>query len=677
LPDKLGNITVNPPIIEVSAKTTDSVTVKEIQSPIQVTESDREQTKLLQDMVREQKKQTQVLKEGFDPTDTFKSQEVKEIKQENETRSNFDRLSNTIERAQEKSSEAINEQIENMGDKLDKSISTMPIGSGGGVTDLLDGGVDIPGPDIVKNSKKPPRKKGVIRRLFGKAKGLVSNVGRVGAAVPALLKGGAGAAFTGGAASAATAGAAVLAAGAAGYGAGTLINKAVSRATGREDWLLGWIVDRREEKEKRERMVKNYGEWKNKVSPEVLKLMGGKDEFDVMRLLPLRTKGLIEKIDGIWYAKSEADLKKIDEINKATKRAELDMTTMPLHLMDTKPSDITKEDRAKLEALIKRKEILLESFNLDILGQITEGGLEGQIERFMTAYAESEEAYSKAVGKQKEQIKIRMEQSAKAIKELSGMSQYELKELYRKKVAETISKEMEVIVPEFGKEPIPKSTVKSVPEPSEIIPSIELNETEKTENIIQKLKAERIEGLEQDITIAENRRENAKGYFERRKLDLEIGRLEKKKKSIEDMTSKEYRKWLDSAIEDAKERLAQLKQKQRATWVTPGYVKRQLPQIEEQVKSYELERQKLLNLQIKKTTIESKPTNVPTTLANTVKEETKNAAAETRTPRVQTEAKKANQQVIINQQQAQSQPPIRTTRVDDAGVELLRTVISQ
>lgn len=711
--ESLNSYTVEAPQVKIEPKSADSVTVKEVESPLKTSDSESEQTTLLSALVEEGKKQTKLLEKSVDPTDVVKSEKVKEIKEDNKTSSHFDRLNNTIADSQKDSTEAITNQIDHMEETLNKNLATMPLmGGSGDIIDDITEDIDIDGDRSKKKTKtrtkKPPKapkggKKNVIKRVASKVGGGAKKVlGAGGKSVQALLPealmaggtgatltGGAGAAFTGGVASAATAGAAVLAAGAAGYGVGTLINKGMEKVTGRDDWLFGWLGDKKEAAAQEKQRKESYAKFSKICSDDVLSMLGGERDFDPTGFLGLRSKGLIIYRGDTWFTKSEADMQQVNDVNAMIKRVEDQTTPLPAHLIDTKPSDITDADKAKLEALSKRQETMLADFNKSILSDVVGAGKEAQVKRFLDAYKQSEEAYRSAKGSERERIKEEMERSEAIIQELSGKSRIEVEELYKQNVAKIVNAEMEKIVPT-----ITPTTPPEVPTAANRLAEqggagiVEIDINEKYRKALESSKTERAEGIQTEINVLEEKKKEAKGFLNIRKINQEIDDLEKQKEEIENMSGSEYKTWLKDAIAVSKRRISAMEKKKNSMWtmMSPAQIESDISESQLQLDIYASEIRRMDAILKRKsipanTAIPEAETTAPPAankLVNQTKEIERARVAEARA--LEERKKEKPPQVVVQQAPAPSPPPqttpTRTTRIDDAGVELMRTLIS-
>jgi hypothetical protein len=475
---------------------------------------------------------------------------------------------------------------------------------------------------------------------------------------------------------------------------------------------------------------------------------------------------------------------------------------MPTHLIDTKPSGVSEEDKVKLDALVRKKESLLEAYNKDILGDVVKTGHEAQVKRFLGAYEKSEAALAKAGAKQKADIKAQMKQSEAAIKELSGMERVEVQELYKQKVTEKIDEEAkEILVPDVKKiAPMPlvaahgpktdkaagpgrlqdiivglaeikrlereeekkrmaaggkeylepgmtKEEIEGVvgkrddivamgrkrraleqeafeirtkqkaepislqashatkPSGMERVATSDFQFVEsKKDEVIEELRQERIDSLTADLKTAQEKQKTAKGFFKRVGIRKEIRELEAKKIKAEEMTAQEYKGWLDDAIEDSKGRLKKLKKKRSSmfAFLSKGKIETAIPKVEKEISMYEVEQARIEAITNRTaapssptppqviqssteyqrpgpkppptTVIEQRPAEIPTALVNVVKAETK-AAAEIRNRERGPEAM-LPQMIPLPQPPREPVPAVRTTKIDDAGVELLRTLIS-
>jgi hypothetical protein len=135
-----------------------------------------------------------------------------------------------------------------------------------------------------------------------------------GLGLSGLLSAGAGTALTGGLGAGAMASSVGLvgAAGAAGYGAGTLINKGIGKLTGGGDgWAGNWLFDKihgGDDKKRKKAEAKKYStKFKDRMTPEAFKMVGGEKSFDVGKLSSLVKSGeIIRSTDGMFRTETES-----------------------------------------------------------------------------------------------------------------------------------------------------------------------------------------------------------------------------------------------------------------------------------------------------------------------------------------------------------------------------------
>ena len=662
-----------------------------------ILESSNNQVGILSGILSESRKQTSILQEGlnYDPSDTFKSDEVTRLRDEAISRGHFESLAQTIEETQRESQDVITGKLDELGEDLSDSIRMAALSSGGGGggigEEIAEEAIDAIG-GKGKAKKVPKGKGGFLRRvarggkrvmgkgarLAGKALNYIPGVGLVGAklgglatsvggaattagsAIGSTLTGGAGAALTGGAASAATAGAALLSAGAVGYGAGTLINKGVSALTGREDWLTGWFTDKREEKELQEQRKEAYKRFRKTHSEEVLKLAGGEDDFEPRKLIELRKQGLLVKRGRYWYTKAEAE-----------EQSQKDMATM-VQEQDSKMkpagADTSTKDREKLKELAEKKETLLGSYDVGVLkGLATDKRDAERLRNLLEDYQRTKKEYSEASFGKKEVLGEELKQIEAVMKDLSGLDYVALNEKYRQEALRAISEEMAKIAPQAAKETQSKELSQGE--------AVALVESKRAE-VIGALKKERIEALEKEIEEAEERKKEAVSWGETRSINKEIKTLEGKKAKILDLTAKEYKDWLDMALDEAKSRLEGLEKRKGSFWVSPYQLKQETYETEQEVKVYEAEQRRIDTI-TKRAALgrpTAAPAPVPTALVETTKKEEKAKAVET--TQIMERKEKPSSPTVVNVNQAAPErptPSVRSTRIDDAGVEMIRS----
>lgn len=624
------------------------------------------QTKFLESLVDLQEKQNKILERGFDPSDIAKNEGENQLRVEETSRENFEALSNAIDSSQKESTEELSEKIEELSEDI-KETPSIPGGGGGGwsLTDLFMGGGGAKG------------KGNIFKRMLKGGRGLL---GKAGTAATTLmptslaptLSTGAGTALTGGAGlgTAALATGGVLAAGAAGYGLGTLLNKGISSATGREDWATAWLTDKREDKAFEEQRKEAYKRFSATHSQAVLDLAGGRDEFNPRALLGLRNQGLIVKKGKWWFTKNEIDEQTLQDLKTRIEKATESQEGSAQILRTREEKEVTK---GKIADLMKKREALLSGdYSEEILKQLAP---ERQIER-VKGLAEQYKTLSvqidKVSGSQQKQIANELAQIQNVMMEITGKNIVEFNEAYRDAVTKTITDEMEKIVPEFkaqlptGKEQITEA---------EQIAFVE----NKRDEIISELRNERVATLENEIEKLKESKKGAESYAEAMQINKSIKKLEAEKEKLEALTAAQYKEWLTAAVEAANQRLESLERKKHSFWKTIG---------PEQIKEAEYEEQEKLDLYraeqaridaITRTAVAAAPVNlkepapVPTTFVEKTKELERAKTIETRET-IRGEGKKeGNTQVINVQQTQQASPSVRSTKVDDYGTEFIRS----
>ena len=163
-------------------------------------------------------------------------------------------------------------------------------------TDNEDRGGEIPDmPDRNNKPGKAGRKASIARRAKNVGKAGARGLGNLAGKAASFAKGPAGMA---------------VAAGAAGYGVGTLINKGIGTATGRGEGWLGDIVYestyRDIDRKKIEASASRAESMKATMAPEVVEASGG-DAFDATKFLALRQAGKVVFVDGKWKLKHGAE----------------------------------------------------------------------------------------------------------------------------------------------------------------------------------------------------------------------------------------------------------------------------------------------------------------------------------------------------------------------------------
>ena len=153
-------------------------------------------------------------------------------------------------------------------------------------------------PDMPDRKNKPGRagrKGGIARKAKNIGKAGAKALGRFAGRAATFAKGPAGMA---------------VAAGAAGYGAGTLINRGIGAATGRGEGWLGDIVyestHRDIDRKKIEASASRAESMKAKMTPEVAEASGG-EAFDATKFLALRQAGKVAFVDGKWRMKQGSE----------------------------------------------------------------------------------------------------------------------------------------------------------------------------------------------------------------------------------------------------------------------------------------------------------------------------------------------------------------------------------
>ncbi len=647
------------PSINISPKSADSLTIKEVEKPLPIPETDNEQIILLTEIVKESENQTKLLNKIADPTDVLANDAEKEIKQETETQGHFDRLSQSIDKSQTESTNAIVESIEELG-------KNAAIG-GTGTTDIIDDATDLlPGgkgkPKAKKSKRARVKGKGALKRMGNAAMSILPEAVAIGG-TGAVLTGSAGAAFTGGVGTAAAATGGLLLSGGLGYGTGYLINKGVSAYTGRDDWLFGWMNDNKVEKENNERRKDSYTKFSKIASPEVLELLGGESNFDSTGILGLRSKGLIVYRGNKWFTKAEVDLQLVEDANEAIALAEQNTKAFPTHLLNTSYSDITAKDREKLKSLIREKEVLLSNYNETIIRDMLDTGYDTQIANLMNLYKKTEIAYAQAQDDQKEILKQELSEIENSIEDLSGSNRLDIEAMYKQKVSDKINKEFSAISKFEKFTPVTLSNEQIVQEQNKVI---------------KQVKQERIDEIEQQIIQAQEKKQKATGFLNVRRINNEIRELESKKSNIENMTEEAYKDWLDAAIKDSSERLNDLKRKKSSMWsgMSQEQFRQAIPQAEIEMSNYKQEMDRIDAItKRRQLTFTAEETSNVSPAMKEIETQEKAKAERARKPVKETQQ---NQQPVIinNNNQSVVSGSNRSTRLDDAGTELLRTMIS-
>lgn len=101
----------------------------------------------------------------------------------------------------------------------------------------------------------------------------------------------------------------VAGAGAAGYAAGTLINKYISEKTGSKSWLFDWMGPSEEMKESTRKGLEKekYGKkMKSRMSAKAYQMMGGDKDFSMQAFMKLRQSKAIQAVGDKWYTVEEA-----------------------------------------------------------------------------------------------------------------------------------------------------------------------------------------------------------------------------------------------------------------------------------------------------------------------------------------------------------------------------------
>lgn len=639
------------------------------------------------DILKEQKKQTEILETGFDKPDLMESTTFIEAKREKQEIFNFKQLEDSLKGHQslttEKLSEDVTKKFEDVGDNIVKAI-TLTGGTGG--ESIIEDAADFVDFDGSKG-KKPSKKGGKFKRVLSKVKGGAKKAGKtltkpiVTAAslgtslkvggLGAKLGTGAGTALTGGAgASTALVGTGgVLLAGAGGYLVGTGINKVAKEVAGREDWLFGWIGDVQEEKALNEARKNNLGKWGDKLSPSVITMMGGEDNFEAEKFIGLRFKGLIKHYNGKWYTKGEYDLMQIDRINKTVGEAEAMSIGFPTNLLDLK-DNVSEKDKEAFKKLMAEKEKLLSNYSSDLLAGFVKEGSDIQLKGFLESYQELEKEMKVSSGKTKAYLLDRMKADAEIIKEITGgMSVEELKSSYKSNVADVL----EVRVKEIQNREKAK-TATQLPE-IPITTTEVINLAEKQEDTIKKLKANKITSITKEIEVTKQILASTPNETEKIRLQEKIKRLQTKKSDIEGMSDKQYEDWLNSAVKETRQAVAEMKRsRQRDLFKSAANINIEASNLIQESNYPILQRGIEKAPAVKPTPVVPPSAEIVSSIADREKAQ-KMVTNET----LRTEGRTPNQEVKVIQVPVPSQAPPTPNRrqlmVDDPKVDLLRTAL--
>lgn len=640
------------------------------------------QTKILSEMLDTQKDQTGYLKDNLKYLTGGKVEDVQERKDKEFSAGLFKSLEDTITSSQRTSTSEINENLDSLRDNLIEAMALTSRGSydsDGSLDDMYDDvdrgkgkkkkksgkGKKTARPKRPSKAPRPPKgpvpKRNIFSRILSKGRGALGKVASMApGAIGTTLSLPAGTALSGaaGAGTAIAAGAGVIGAGALGYGAGTLINKGMTIATGKEDWLTSWFSDRRDAKAQEERRKEDYKRFRQTHSEDTMNLAGGRENFDPSILVTLRKRGLISKKGKFWFTQKEIDEQVFKDLKTAIEKSS-----------ETTPPDVMAERSKVIRDLESKKEkLLVEKPSREFLETLAPERDVGRVKKLMASYEELTESIKTASYGEKKVFEKELSQVQAILKEITTMNYEELTETYRQKVVAQIRKEMEAIAPEVAK--VNESRMQlSEAETAEFI-------NNKRDEVITQIREDRVKALDDEVKSLEAQKKEAESYGEVRVINKKIKDLEEKRADLEKMTAAEYRKWLEAAIMASMERIKSLESKRNSIFSTlgPEATDKSIYNESKMLGLYESEQKRIDN--VTRSAASALPQNAPAPVPTSVVTETqKEQKAKAKDTRDILDGKKSKPPVVTVNVPPVVPPPqaaIRASRTEDVELDLIR-----